>query len=128
MVLGAARNNQSVRFDADGTSLADILGRSGGSQNRQSDPTGVFLYRPISRTLATMLGVDVSQLPGEEVLAVFRFDLSDPTGYFQLGAFEARDGDLLYLTNSTYEQLSSILDLFTSTADAISTGQTLTGN
>ena len=127
VILGATRNNRSVRFDEATVSVADVLGEIGGLENRRADPSGVFLYRPLPRDLVTMLGIDVSRLPGEDVLAIFRFDLADPAEFFMLGAFKARDGDLLYVANSPYEQLSAIFAIFNDAGDAVGTADILFG-
>jgi len=127
-ILGATRNNRTVRFNTTTTNLADVFGEIGGLENRQANPAGVFLYRRLPRTLASMLGVDISRLPGEEIYAIFRIDLTQPEGFFLLSAFQARDDDLLYVSNSAYEQISAVFSIFNDAGDAANTADALFGN
>ena len=112
VVLGASGSNEQVTFNSNTIPLSNVLGQIGGLENRRADPKGLFIYRPTPRTLAQMLGVDTSDFPGEEILAVYRFDLTQPDAFFTVTEFEVRDGDLLYVANSRYEEIDAALDIF----------------
>jgi polysaccharide export outer membrane protein len=116
VVLGATGANEEVTFNSETMPLANVLGQIGGIENRRADPKGLFIYRPTPRTLAQMLGVDTRSFPGEEILAVYRFDLTQPEAFFTVSEFEVRHGDLLYVANSRYEEVDAALDIF---ADAV---------
>ena len=114
-VLGATDENETLDFDQDGLTLADALGLIGGPVNRRADPAGIFVYRESSRRLVSMLGVDTSELPGENVSTIFRFDLTEPTGFFTISSFEIEDGDLVYVANSRLEEFSAVAQRITET-------------
>ena len=116
VVLGASGANEEVTFNSDTMPLANVLGRIGGIENRRADPKGIFIYRPTPRALAEMLGVDTREFPGDNILAVYRFDLTQPDAFFTVSEFEVRNGDLLYVANSRYEEVDAALDIF---ADAV---------
>ncbi len=116
VVLGASGKNEQVLFDTPTMTLANVLGQIGGIENRRADPKGVFLYRPTPRRLAEMLGIDTFRYPGDDILAVYRFNLTNPSTFFTLSEFEVRDGDILYVANSRYEEVDAALDVF---ADAV---------
>ncbi|MCB1311212.1 MAG: polysaccharide export protein [Sedimentitalea sp.] len=113
-ILGAASRNQTLEFNETDVSLVEVLGRSGGLQNRRADRLGVFLYRMLPREVVASLGVPVQDLPGETIPAVFRFDFSEPTVYFIAEEFDVQDGDMLYISNNLYEEIDALTSLFRS--------------
>ena len=112
VVLGASGSNEEVVFDGTTVPLSNVLGRMGGLTNRRADPAGIFLYRPTPRMLADLLGVETETFPGEDILAVYRFDLTEPDSFFTVADFEVRNGDVLYVANSRYEEVDAALDIF----------------
>ncbi|PWK53117.1 polysaccharide export outer membrane protein [Silicimonas algicola] len=128
VVLGATGKNEEVLFDTATTPLSNVLGQIGGLENRRADPKGVFIFRPTPRRLAEMLGIDTSAYPGEEILVVYRFDLTNPKSFFTLSEFEVLDGDILYIANSRYEEIDAALDVFSNAVlRPIQIGATLSG-
>ena len=113
VLLGATGSNEELLFDSPTISLSNVLGKIGGIENRRADPAGVFLYRATPRTLADFLGVDSRALPGDDILAIYRFDLTQPDAFFTVKEFDVRDGDLIYVANSAYEEIDAALDVFT---------------
>ena len=114
-ILGATDDNETLNFNEAGLTLADVLGEIGGPVNRRADPAGIFVYRQSPRKLVSMLGVDTATLPGEEISTIYRFDLTEPTGFFTIAEFEMEDGDLVYVANSRLEEISAVAQRITET-------------
>lgn len=111
-VLGTT-GNQTLRFDEQDVTLAEALSLAGGLQSPRSDRNGVFLYRRVPRDVLASIGADISQLPGNEITTIFRFDFSDPTVLFTANEFDVADGDILYIAESANEQISTVLSTLT---------------
>jgi polysaccharide biosynthesis/export protein len=111
-VLGTT-GNQTLRFDEQDVTLAEALSLAGGLQSPRSDRTGVFLYRRVPRDVLASIGADVTQLPGNEITTIFRFDFSDPAVLFTANEFDVADGDILYIAESANEQISTVLSTLT---------------
>lgn len=129
VVLGAAGENTQVAFNTQTISLARLLGQVGGIENRRADPKGIFIYRPTPRRLAGLLGIDISNYPGDNILVVYRFNIEQPAAFFTLSEFDVRNGDILYVANSRYEQIDAALDIFSdAVVRPITFARTIEGN
>ncbi len=108
-VLGAGGQNETLRFDEPGVSVADILGRAGGIDNRRAARQGVFLYRNTPKALVSELGGEATQIPGTDVPTVFRFDFREPSMLFAANGFEVADGDVLYISDNVAEEVNAVV-------------------
>lgn len=111
-VLGQS-GSQTLRFDEQNVTLAEALSQAGGIQSPRADRRGVFLYRRTPRDAITALGADVSDMPGQEITTIFRFDFTQPTSIFAANAFDVADGDVLYISDSPNEEVSNAISILT---------------
>lgn len=106
--LGAVAKNGEVPLEAVGTSLAQVIARSGGLLDHRADAAGVFVFR-------------TQQSP-----TVFRIDLSQPASLLVLRDFKILNGDIVYVAASLSNELLKFLGIvgavaspFTATQNAI---------
>lgn len=111
-ILGAT-GNQTLRFNEQHVSLAEVLAESGGLDSERSRRTGVFLYRKTPRSALEGLSNDIGSISGDVVNAVYQFDFSDPSSLFTANAFRVADGDLLYVADSVNSEVANAISLFT---------------
>jgi polysaccharide export outer membrane protein len=114
--LGANGDNATIRFDDPFLTLADALGRAGGLENRRADRKGVFIYRTLHREEAAKLGINVLGFQSAKVPAIFNLDVSKPQSLFAAKDFVMAPDDLIYVADSTNEELSAIFGVFTNFA------------
>ena len=122
-VFGAAGRNAVVPFDAAGITLEQAIAKAGGLLDYRSDPYGVFLLRYETTSVVRKLDpqyVDQTRAGREPV--VYRLDLRDPRSYFTAQSIRIRNKDVIYIANSPVNELSKILQLFTTIAQPIATG------
>lgn len=119
-VLGAAGKNEQVRFEGDGLSLAEALGRVGGLQNDRADPKGVFIFRWEQPDHPVPASYSPDGQPGQ-VPVIYRADLKNPATYLAAQKFGMRDGDVLYISNSPAADFQRFVSFLASSIIPIST-------
>jgi polysaccharide export outer membrane protein len=122
-VLGAAGKNDEVRFEGVGLSLSQALGRIGGLAADRADSKGVFIFR-WEHLAAAANGASVD--PSDAVPVIYRADLKDPATYFAAQRFRMRDGDVLYVSNSSVADLQRFVNLIASSILPFSAVKTIT--
>ena len=131
-VLGAT-GTQTLRIDEQDVSLAEALTLSGGLSSPRADRTGAFLYRRVPREILGSIGsldTRISQIPGNEIATIFRFDFTNPRVLFTADAFSIEDGDILYIADSVNAKVSNVLSVVTNfvPTPATFTSDALRGN
>lgn len=112
--LGATGKNDEIKFEAQGISLSQALGRVGGVLDNRTDPRGVYVFRFEDRT-ALPQGAPLKALNQEgKVPVVYRLDLSDPAGYFLAQGFPIKNKDVLYVANASSVELQKFLNIMVS--------------
>lgn len=112
--LGATGKNDEIKFEAQGISLSQALGRVGGVLDNRTDPRGVYVFRFEDRT-ALPQGARLKALNQEgKVPVVYRLDLSDPAGYFLAQGFALKNKDVLYVANAPSVELQKFLNIMVS--------------
>lgn len=111
VVLGAT-GNTTFRFDEPDTTLTELIGQSGGIDNRRANRWGVLVYRRIPRAVAEGLSVDMTSFTGTDIPAIFRFDFTEPTIYFTANSWLVEEGDVLYIADNIFEEISTINSAF----------------
>jgi polysaccharide biosynthesis/export protein len=101
--------SRQFNFDAWRISLAEALGKAGGLNDVQADPTSVFLYRGETREVAEQLGVDCSPFSGPIIPIIYNINIHDPAGYFLATQFEMRNKDVIYISNALSVDSSKFL-------------------
>ena len=107
IVLGAT-GNQTLRFDEPDVTLTELIGQSGGLDNRRASRLGVFVYRRISRELANKIGVPLEEFEGADIPAIFTFNFTEPTVYFTSSEWIVEEGDVLYIADNFVEEVTTI--------------------
>ena len=108
-IAGGGAGGAQLRFDAWRISLAEAVARAGGLNDALADPASVFLYRGEPREVAQRLGIDCSKFEGPIIPIIYNVNFRDPSGYFLATAFEIRNKDVLYVSNSTSVQVTKFL-------------------
>ena len=112
--LGATGKNDEIKFEAQGISLSQALGRVGGVLDNRTDPRGVYIFRFEDRT-ALPQGATLKALNQEgKVPVVYRLDLSDPAGFFLAQGFQIKNKDVLYVANASSVELQKFLNIMVS--------------
>ncbi len=115
VVLGAAGKNEEVRFEGVGLTLSQALGRIGGLQDQRADPKGVFLFRWESADRLRGL-VDTPLTPPEgPVPVIFQVNLKQPETLFAAQSFAMKNGDVIFVSNSSASDLQRFANLIAST-------------
>lgn len=112
--LGATGKNDEIKFEAQGITLSQALGRVGGVQDNRTDPRGVYIFRFEDRT-ALPRGATLKAVNAEgKVPVVYRLDLSDPAGFFLAQGFPIKNKDVLYIANASSVELQKFLNIMVS--------------
>lgn len=112
--LGATGKNDEIKFEAQGISLSQALGRVGGVLDNRTDPRGVYVFRFEDRT-ALPQGATLKAVNAEgKVPVVYRLDLSDPAGFFLAQGFPIKNKDVLYVANASSVELQKFLNIMVS--------------
>lgn len=115
-VLGAGGANGTLIYNEADLSLAEALGRASGLINRRADRRGVFVYRELPTEAARSLGVDTTAFGQRPVPTIFNLDLSKPEALFAAKDFKVGEQDLVYISNSLYEEINALFTVFTNFA------------
>ena len=107
---GGAGGGSQIKFDAWRITLAEAVAKAGGLSDALADPASVFLYRGEPREVAQRLGVDCSKFQGPIIPVIYNVNLRDPSGYFLAKAFEIRNKDVLYVSNTVSTQVTKFLN------------------
>ncbi len=112
--LGATGKNDEIPFEAQGITLAQALGRSGGIQDQRADAKGVFIFR-FEEPLVLGVAGNVPELNADgKVPVVYRVDLKDPRSFFIAQNFPIRNKDVLYVSNAPAAELQKFINIVTS--------------
>jgi polysaccharide biosynthesis/export protein len=124
-VLGALNNNifgfnSEVAFDVETLTLAQAMGKSGGLNDQQSDPSEIYVYRYEDRRFLEKLGVDTSRFVTESVPTIYRLNARDPSGMLLAAGFQMRTKDVMYVANAKVVDYYKLLLLINNTAATVS--------
>ncbi len=115
VVLGAAGKNEEVRFEANGLTLTQALGRLGGLQDMRADPRGIFLFRWESAQRVGHLLPPQASLSAGPIPVIFQVDLKQPETLFAAQNFAMKDGDVIFIANSPAADFQRFVNLLAST-------------
>lgn len=111
-VLGATGKNDEIAFEAQGITLSQALGRSGGLQDSRADAQGVFLFR--FENPQALAGQALRQNADAKAPVVYRFDLKNPVTFLVAQHFSVRDKDVIYIANAPGAELQKFLNILSS--------------
>src|SRR5437660_6949988 len=110
--------NSEIPFDVETLTLAQAMGKAGGLNDQQSDPSELYVYRFEDRRYLEKLGVDTTRFTYDRVPTIYRANLRDPSGYLLASGFQMRTKDVMYVANAKvvdYYKLLTLIDRTTGT-------------
>lgn len=111
-VLGAAGKNEEVKFEAQGITLAQALGRIGGIRDDRANPHGVFIFRfEDPATVDPAKAASVRRTPEGKIPVIYRIDLRDPVTFFAAQHFMMRDHDVVFVTSAPSADLQKFVNI-----------------
>lgn len=142
--MGAVRGPGRREFVGPDMTLMDALGVSGGLNDDQANPTGVFVFRfeesdrlsryrfkrimaPDNPTPVDAAGIETLSLPSAAVApglhrVIYQLDMRRPDALFYAKAFQLREDDLIFVTNAPIVEWRKIMSLISLGTGAVSTG------
>ena len=119
--------NSEIPFDVETLTLTQAMGKAGGLNDQQSDPSEVYVYRYEERPFLEKLGVDTTRFTFERIPTIYRVNLRDPSGMLLAAGFQMRKKDVLYVANARVVDYYKLLALINNTATTVSnTANTVT--
>ncbi len=106
--LGATGTQARVPFPRAEIDVIDALAEVGGLDGSVSDPTGIFVFRRESQSVARQVTGNQAMGPNEPFAYVI--DLTKPSGFFIAKEFQMRDDDTIYITEAPFTAWARILD------------------
>ena len=111
-VLGAAGKNEEIKFETQGITLAQALGRIGGIRDDRANPRGVFIFRlEDPAVLDSDTARSVQRTPEGKIPVIYRIDLRDPVTFFAAQHFAMRDHDVVYATGAPAADLQKFVNI-----------------
>ena len=112
--------NSEIPFDVESLSLAQAMGKAGGLNDNQSDPSELYVYRYEQRHYLEKLGVDTTRFASEMIPTIYHLNLRDPAGMLLASAFQMKIKDVMYVANAKVVDYYKLLLLINNTATAVS--------
>ena len=108
--------NSEIPFDVETLTLAQAMGKSGGLNDNQSDPSELYVYRYEDRRYLEKLGVDTRKFTLDRVPTIYHLNLRDPSGMLLASAFQMKIKDVMYVANAKVVDYYKLLLLINNTA------------
>src|SRR4030081_212681 len=112
--------NTEIPFDVETLTLAQAMGKSGGLNDQQSDPSEIYVYRYEDRRFLAKLGVDIPKFTLDRVPTIYHINLRDPAGMLLASAFQMKIKDVMYVANAKVVDYYKLLTLINNTTTAVS--------
>jgi polysaccharide export outer membrane protein len=112
--------NSEIPFDVETLTLAQAMGKAGGLNDLQSDPSELYVYRYEQRHYLEKLGVDTTRFTLDMIPTIYRLNLRDPSGMLLASAFQMKIKDVMYVANAKVVDYYKLLLLINNTAIAAS--------
>jgi polysaccharide export outer membrane protein len=112
--------NSEIPFDVETLTLAQAMGKAGGLNDNQSDPSELYVYRFEDRRFLEKLGVDTTRFTLDRVPTIYHLNLRDPSGMLLASAFQMKIKDVMYVANAKVVDYYKLLLLINSTANTVS--------
>ena len=108
--------NSEIPFDVETLTLAQAMGKAGGLNDNQSDPSEIYVYRYEDRRFLQKMGVDTTKFTLDRVPTIYHINLRDPAGMLLATAFQMKIKDVMYVANAKVVDYYKLLTLITNTA------------
>jgi polysaccharide export outer membrane protein len=118
LAFGASGLNGQFNFDQERLSWAEGVAKAGGLLDNRADPRQVLMYRLEDRAVLEKIGANLDKFDPEAkaIPTIYRTNMRDSSGVFLAQAFQLRNKDVLYVSNSDSVELIKFLTVI----DAIS--------
>ena len=108
--------NSEIPFDVETLTLAQAMGKAGGLNDNQSDPSELYVYRYEDRRFLEKMGVDTTKFTLDRVPTIYHVNLRDPAGMLLASAFQMKIKDVMYVANAKVVDYYKLLLLINNTA------------
>jgi polysaccharide export outer membrane protein len=112
--------NSEIPFDVETLTLSQAMGKAGGLNDQQSDPSEIYVYRFEERHFLEKLGVDTARFTFDRIPTIYRVNLRDPSGMLLAAGFQMRSKDVMYVANAKVVDYYKLLTLINNTAGTVS--------
>lgn len=112
--------NSEIPFDVETLTLAQAMGKAGGLNDNQSDPSELYVYRYEDRSFLQKLGVDTTRFTFDRIPTIYHINLRDPSGMLLAAGFQMRSKDVMYVANAKVVDYYKLLLLINSTTATVS--------
>ena len=112
--------NSEIPFDVETLTLAQAMGKAGGLNDNQSDPSELYVYRYEDRRFLEKLGVDTTKFTLDRVPTIYHINLRDPAGMLLASAFQMKIKDVMYVANAKVVDYYKLLLLINNTTATVS--------
>lgn len=112
--------NSEIPFDVETLTLSQAMGKAGGLNDQQSDPSEIYVYRFEERHFLEKLGADVARFTFDRIPTIYRVNLRDPSGMLLAAGFQMRSKDVMYVANAKVVDYYKLLTLINNTAGTVS--------
>jgi polysaccharide biosynthesis/export protein len=110
--LGGVGKPEEIKFEAQGITLAQALGRMGGIRDDRANPRGVFIFRLEDPAMVDpRLAQAAPKTPEGKLPVIYRVNMRDPVTFFAAQHFPMRDRDVLYVTNAPATDLQKFVNV-----------------
>jgi len=111
--------NSEIPFEVETLTLAQAMGKAGGLNDQQSDPSEIYVYRYEDRHFLEKLGVDTTRFTFDKIPTIYRLNLRDPSGMLLAAGFQMRSKDVMYVANARVVDYYKLLLLINNTTSAV---------
>jgi polysaccharide export outer membrane protein len=111
--------NSEIPFDVEALTLTQAMGKAGGLNDQQSDPSEIYIYRYEERHFLEKLGVDTTRFTFDRIPTIYRVNLRDPSGMLLAAGFQMRSKDVMYVANARVVDYYKLLLLINNTTATV---------
>jgi polysaccharide export outer membrane protein len=111
--------NSEIPFDVETLTLAQAMGKAGGLNDQQSDPSEIYVYRYEERSFLDKLGIDTTRFVFEKIPTIYRLNLRAPSGMLLASGFQMRSKDVMYVANAKVVDYYKLLTLINNTTSTV---------
>jgi polysaccharide export outer membrane protein len=111
--------NSEIPFDVETLTLAQAMGKAGGLNDQQSDPSEIYIYRHEERHFLEKFGVDTTRFAFDRIPTIYRLNLRDPSGMLLAAGFQMRSKDVMYVANARVVDYYKLLTLINNTTSTV---------
>ena len=128
LAYGATGRNAEIPFEADELTLAQALTKAGGLIDTRADPEGVFVIRFETPAIYRQLPAAALSVESKNrVPVMYRLNMRDPNSLILAQRFRIFNDDMIYVTNSPFNDTQKAMQLFFLVSAPVGTAAALYG-